>query len=190
VEEDEEEEDVAPKARKRGAAKPSVEKKKPAVKQGKVKAKAKAKTAVDDEDDVEDVEAVPKPKVEAPATVDDESELSDIPDNFDEVPPKKRARKGDAEQIGSNKKLKSSPKKASPKAKKVDLLEGKGEKDEPVNGEPGAGGLSGDESEMSIVLDEPPPAKKKSRSRSTTTTGDVTKKPKAAGKPKKEKAPV
>lgn len=163
----EDEDEVKPKKRGRPPSASLTEKKKP-TRIGKTKPTSEVKLVNKD----------------ATAAGEDSGELSDIPSDFYDTPIKKRRTSAS----------KQKPK-ASPKAKKAApehvIEEDVIEEDETVEGNGvAAGGLSGNESEMSVLIDEEPP-KKKPRARKAAT-GEPKKKAKTPvkAKPKKEKTPV
>ncbi|KAI5858135.1 hypothetical protein BZA05DRAFT_386092 [Tricharina praecox] len=188
--EDEDEEDIAPKPRKRGRPTKTAAEKKPVAKsRARVKKVVKGEDEEKEEEKEKEVEVTERhstPNVE-PKDEDDDSVLSDLPDDFlDEPEPPKKKLKKSIVQSPSSKATKASPKAA--KAAKAEIVDSENEEASALkaeqNGE-SAGGESGDESEMSVVLDETP--KKKARGRkAVAASGDTKKKGKAAAaKPKK-----
>lgn len=181
------EEDIAPKPRKRG--RPT----KAAAAEGKsaIKPRAKAKKGINEENEKEpEAEKVKKPGVTKKTPMPevksndqhDDSALSDLPGDFpDESEPPKKKVKQSIVQSPSSKKTKSSPKPA-----KTELVDSEDD-EQPAQKAEGngdtAGGESGDESEMSEVLDVTPVKKVRGRK---PASGDSKKKSKAvAAKPKK-----
>lgn len=191
---DEEDDDVAPQPRKRARpVKPAAEKEKPAAKP-RVRAKKVVEEDEDEEaDEVQEenvAEKVLAPKV-VPQNDDDDSVLSDLPDGFpDEPEPPKKKLKQSVVQSPSSKKARSIPK--ALKSAKAEPVNSEDEEEcapkAEGNGD-AVGGESGDESEMSVVLDETPQKKGRGH-KAAPVSGDADKKKgkAAAAKPKKAAA--
>lgn len=118
---------------------------------------------------IEGKNTVDSAKFKSPAVINDSgSELSDLPDEAD--PSHMQPTKNEVTQINENDKTESVVL-ADEHLMSTEVIEG--------------GSASGDESEMSVVLDEPPEKKKKGRPRSSS--GSTSKKTSMTVKPRKEK---